>query len=390
MPLHLEATTYHADVCTYLIEREADLWRWGSASTQDDLQQVRLHLLKTTYQLTPAAHPGLHAAAARAAQALGISPAISLYQSNDGGGANAAIYTAPGEAHIIFQGPVLGMLDSAEIDAVLGHELAHYLLWQRDGQRYWIASRILDRLALEESPPGVWASTAIRYQQYTEIYADRGAYAVCGDIGPCIASLVKLQTGAPEVHIESYLQQAERILVHENAAGEHAGHPQNFIRTRALSLHAAGAQGIDATLAALLDGAMTLDRLDILGQAALHKLTRGVLARLLAPGWFASDSVLALARRYYPDYHQGEAAQEALALPSGHRLGEYFCFVLLDFVCVDPLLEDLPLARALQIAEELDIGEAFDDLLLKETGIKKTALVKLKSMRDELLAHATT
>ena len=390
--LHLDATTYHADVCNYLTEREPDLWRWGTASLQDDLQQVRLHLLKTTYQLSLDAHPELHAAAARAAQSLGISPAISLYQSNAGSGANVAIYTAAGEAHIIFQGPVLGMLAGVEIDAVLGHELAHYLLWQRDGQRYWIASRILDRLAIEESPPGVWASTAIRYQQYTEVYADRGAYAVCRDINPCIASLVKIQTGTPQVHVASYLQQADRILSMESAAGELAGHPQNCIRTRALALHAAGASDIDATLATLLGGPLNLERLDILGQVELHLLTSSVLARLLAPAWFATDSVLALARRYYPDFQHGEAPlpRHAGTLPPGHQLGEFFCFVLLDFACADPSLEDLPLACTLRMAEELGVSEAFDALLLKETGIKKGALAKLKAARDELLTQATT
>ena len=455
--MHLEATTYHADVCNYLTEREPDLWRWAMSSMQDDLQQVRLHLLKTTYQLSSEAHPDLHAAASRAAHALGISPAISLYQSNDGSGANVAIFTAPDEAHIIFQGPVLGMLDSAEIDAVLGHELAHYLLWQRDGQRYWTTNRILDRLAHEESPPGVWANTALRYQQYTEIYADRGAYAVCGDIGPCIASLVKLETGTPQVHVESYLQQADRILTHESATGEHASHPQNFIRTRALELHAKGARGIgansdaktaaeidagtdavidtridariaagiddridpgidagidagsyasidagngaglDASLAALLGGPVKLERLDILDQVELHRLTRSMLARLLTPSWFASDSVMALARRYYPDFQQGEPAlprhtnpQGAVLLPPRHQLGEFFSFVLLDFACIDPLLEDLPLAAALRSAEELGISEAFEALLLKETGIKKTVLAKLKTGRDELLSQATT
>ncbi len=393
----LEATTYHVDVCNYLTEREPDLWRWGMSAMQDDLQQVRLHLLKTTYQLSPEAHPELHAAAARVAQALGISPAVSLYQSNDAGGANVAIYTAADEAHIIFQGPVLGMLDGAEIDAVLGHELAHYLLWRRDDQRYWIASRILDRLALEESAPGVWASTAIRYQQYTEIYADRGAYAACRDIAPCIASLVKIQTGTPQVHVESYLQQADRILAHEEAPGEVGGHPQNFIRARALALHAAGADESDPALARLLAGPVNLERLDILGQVELHLLTRSVIARLLAPPWFASDSVLALARRYYADYQHGEAplarhagAQGAIKLPEGHQLGQFLSFVLLDFACVDPTLEDLPPAAALRMAAELGIGDAFDAALLKETGIKKTALAKLKAMRDELLAQATT
>lgn len=391
----MEATHYHVDVCNYLTGHEPDLWRWGVSSMQDDLQQVRLHLLKTTYQLSAEAHPELHAAAARVARALGISPAISLYQSNDGGGANVAIYTANAEAHIIFQGPVLGMLDGAERDAVLGHELAHCLLWQRDGQRYWIASRILERLALEERAPGVWTNTATRYQQYTEIFADRGAYAACGDIAPCIASLVKIQTGAPQVHVESYLQQADRILAHQGAPGELAGHPQNFIRARALALHAAGADGIDTTLAALLGGPVDLAGLDILGQVELHLLTRSVLARLLAPHWFASDAVLALARRYYAGYQHGEAplarhaaAQGAVALPPGHRLAEFFSFVLLDFAHVDPLLDDVPLAAALRMAQELGIGEAFDAALLKETTLKKSALAKLKSARDDLLARS--
>ena len=367
---------------------------------QDDLQQVRLHLLKTTYQLSPEAHPDLHAAAARVAQALGINPAISLYQSNDAGGANVAIYTAAGEAHIIFQGPVLGMLGGAEIDAVLGHELAHYLLWQRDGQRYWIASRILDRLALEEAPPGVWSATALRYQQYTEIYADRGAFAACGDIGPCIASLVKIQTGTPEVHVASYLQQAERILAHPGGAGDNGeagAHPQNFIRTRALSLHAATASGIDAALAPLLSGPLHLERLDILDQVELHHLMRSVLARLLAPAWFASDSTLALARRYYSDFQHGEAPLARhidglgrLVLPAGHQLGQFLSFVLLDFAHVDPLLEELPLAAALRLAEELAIGDTFDALLIKEAAIKKGALAKLKAARDERLLQATT
>ncbi len=391
----LEATTYHVDVCNYLMEREPDLWRWGMSAMQDDLQQVRLHLLKTTYQLSPEAHPDLHAAAARVARALGISPALSLYQSNDGGGANVAIYTAADEAHIIFQGPVLGMLSGAEIDAVLGHELAHYLLWRRDGQRYWIASRLLDRLAHEESAPGVWSSTAIRYQQYTEIYADRGAYAACRDIAPCIASLVKIQTGTRQVHLESYLRQADSILAQEDAPGEHGGHPRNFIRARALALHAAGAGESDPALARLLSGPVNLERLDILGQVELHLLTRSVIARLLAPGWFASEAVLALARRYYDNFKHGEAPlarhvgpDGRVTLPEGHQLGQFLSFVLLDFALVDPTLEDLPPAAALRLAAELGIGEAFDAALLKETAMKKTALAKLKTARDQLLEQA--
>lgn len=378
----MEATSYHVDVCNYLIGQEPDLWRWGQSAAQDDLQQVRLHLLKTTHLLSLEAHPELHAAAARAAHTLGISAAISLYQSDRSGAANVAVYTAAGEAHITFHGPVLALLSTAETDAVLGHELAHYLLWQRDGQRYWIASRILDRLALEEAPPGVWAATAQRYHQYTEIVADRGAFAVCGDIHPCITSLGKIQGGG---------------VLAEGASGEPAAHPPHGVRARALALHAEGAASIDATLAPLLAGPLHLDRLDILGQVELYLLTRSVLARLLAPAWFSSENALALARRYYSDYQHGEAplarhigVQGVIVLPPDHQLGQFFSFVLLDFAYVDPLLEELPLAAALRIADDMAIGDDFEALLLKEATIKKTALTKLKAARDELLAQAQT
>ena len=393
----LNPTQYHVDVCSYLERHEPELWKWGASAKQDDIAQVRLHLLKTTYELSYEAHPELHAAAARAAQGLGIAPQVSLYQSNDGGGANVAVYTAPDEAHIIFQGPVLGMLVGAELDAVLGHELAHYLLWRRDAGRLWIGSRIVDRLAHEEGGDGVWTHTAQRFQQYTEIYDDRGAYAVCADIAPCIAGLVKTQTGTPDVHVESYLKQADKVLAHAGVINEGTSHPQTFIRAKALALHAMNAPELEATLTSLLVGPADLDKLDILGQHELHALTRSIIARLLAPAWFGSDSVLALARRYFSGYVHGEAPQArhigpqgAVVLPAGHRLAHFLSFVLLDFALADPLMEELPVAAALRLAQELDIADDFDAALLKETKMKKPALAKLKATRDELLKHADT
>jgi hypothetical protein len=374
-------------VCDYLEQQEPELWRWAEAAGQDDLERTRLHLLKTTYQLSAEAHAPLHDAAARAAAALGIAPAISLYQSNEGGGVNVGIYIGPDEAHIVFQGPVLTLLSERERDAVMGHELAHYLLWRRDAGRYLLASQILDRLASEEDG-GVWSQTAARFRHYTEIYADRGAYQACQDLGACIAGLVKIDTGSAEVHADSYLAQAERVLAHGEVANAGVSHPQNFIRAKALALHAAGSPLLAASRAGWLKGQLDIDRLDILDQIELHRLTRAILLRLLQPGWFRSDAVLALASRYYADFAGGEAPPAPIALPAEHKLDTFLCFVLLDFAFVDPALEDLPLAAALRMADELGIAASFDGALLKETKFKKTALAKLKQVRDDVLARA--
>ena len=383
----MEATHYHIAVCDYLQQQESELWRWAAAAGQDDLERTRLHLLKTTYQLSAEAHAPLHQAAARAAGALGIAPSISLYQSNEGGGVNVGIYIGADEVHIVFQGPVLTLLSVRELDAVMGHELAHYLLWRRDGGRYLLASQILDRLASEEYG-GVWFHTAARFQHYTEIYADRGAYQACQDLAACISGLVKIDTGSADVHADSYLQQAERVLAHGGVVNSGVTHPQNFIRAKALALHAAGSSELEPLLAGLLKGQLDLDRLDILDQLEVHRLTRSILLRMLAPAWFRSDAVLALANRYYGDFSAGVAPATPVTLPAGHKLDGFLCFVLLDFAFVDPALEDLPLAAALRMADELGIAASFDAALLKETRVKKAALAKLKQVRDEILARA--
>ncbi|SHM96625.1 Zn-dependent protease with chaperone function [Duganella sacchari] len=383
----LEPTNYHLAVCAYLEQREPELWNWIAASRQEQDPALRLHLLKTTYQLSQEAHPALHAAVAQASQRLNIAPEVALYQANHAEQINVAIYVENNAAHIIFSGAVLELLDDAELSAVIGHELAHYELWQRDGGRFWIASRLVERLADEEPGRGEWHYTALRYQQYMEIYADRGAYRVCQDIAPCIASLVKIQTGLKQVHVDSYLEQAERILAHDGVVSDAVSHPQAFIRAKALAMHAAAAPELDATLDRLLAGAMEPDTLDITGQVALAALTRSVVASLLTSPWFASDAVKALARRYWDDFTPGEAAAPQhlgavgqVLLPDAHKLDTYLSFVLLDFACVDPTLEELPMAAALQLADQLGIGDTFETTVLKETRLKKTAPAKLRAM----------
>jgi hypothetical protein len=390
----MQPTPFHRAVAGHLQVQEPDLWNWFVSTADADADAIRLDLLKTTYKLTEEHHPDLYASARAACAALDINPAVTLYQARGNEGANATAYALPGEAHIVFSGPLFDLLGADEMLAVLGHELAHYRLWQEDEGRYLTADRLLHRLAAEEASAGVWSWTALRYRQYTEIYADRGAYQVCGSILPCVASLVKVETGTRQIHAEAYIGQADEIFRAGDTVSHDVTHPQSFIRTRALKLHAEAPADVETAVERMLQGAPQLDRLDVLGQAQLHACTRRLLCALLAPAWMRSETLLALARRYFEDLRDEEfrapagPAAQAVTLPPQHRFEDYLGYVLLDFALADPQLQDAPAAACLEMATQLEIGEPFEKLLLREARMNKRALAKLKSEAAQIVAQA--
>jgi hypothetical protein len=69
---------------------------------------------------------------------------------------------------------------------------------------------------------------------------------------------------------------------------------------------------------------------------------------------------------------------------------EYLCYLLLDFAVVDRDLEDVPLAAALDWSGRLEIEEQFEKLVVKELGIGKRQLNKLKKEAATMLANAET
>lgn len=386
----MEPSSYHRQVSHYLEHNEPELWRWMSSSQDEHQSALQLHLLKTCYQLSVEAHAPLHELIADVCKTLQVTPRISLYQATRTESTNVAIYMGKDEAYIIFQGPVLDLLSDDELKAVLGHEMSHYLLWQREDRRYWIASQILDRLAIEPDTTNVWVSTAIRFQQHTEIYADRGAFRACGDIAPCISSLVKLETGLKQVHAESYLKQADEIFANDTVVSDGLSHPQAYIRARALQLHRDAEPNGEQTIASMLAGPLSTEKLDILGQLDVQKITRDVLMQLLVPAWFQTDSVLSLARKYFEDFAPAKnpGLKVSSTLPAGHQIDEYLSFVLLDFATADASLEEYPVMAALHLSGQLEIAETFERLLLKETKLKKTQLSRLKKDAETLLKQA--
>ena len=103
---------------------------------------------------------------------------------------NAAICYLPGEAHLIFTGPILTLLSAMELRAVIGHELAHYLLWQIEDGAYYLADRILHQSAAHAQAESSHIQSARLWSLATELFADRGSYQATGCLETDVASLV--------------------------------------------------------------------------------------------------------------------------------------------------------------------------------------------------------
>ncbi len=390
---NLEPLPYHLELRDYLKSQERDLWNWfASARAQADYtENLRLELLKSTYRLDAASHPDLAQMVESVKKALKLDIPVTVYQAQNSPQTNAALYFIPGEGHVVFSGPVLSLLNADEIKSVLGHELAHYRLWQWEQGELHISDRLIQTVAADPRAVEAHEHTAQRYQLYTEIFADRGSLCVTGDVNPVIAGLVKIQTGLTQVSAPAYLKQAEEIFAKDNVATEGLSHPEAFIRARALSLWQERRHEAHPHISKMIEGAESLDRLDLIGQTRMVKNTRRLLENFLQPKWFQTPAILGHAKLFF-DGFQPAARKDSSALEafkSGDaRTYEYLSYVLLDFVTADPELDDMPLAAALELSRQLEFDAQFEKLAAKELKIKVRDVRKLKEQAAEMLEKA--
>jgi hypothetical protein len=389
----LEPLPYHREVVAYLKSTEPELWKWASSAEvrEEFSEETRTALLKANYRLDAAGHPDLVERCAAVAQRLGVTVPITLYQASGGLGMNAMLCHLPNEAHIVFMGPVLATLKGAELEAVLAHELAHYRLWEMEGGEYLIADRLLMAAANDPRAAMSHAQTARRYRLYTEIFADRGSLAGCGELDATVAALLKTETGLTEVSASSYLRQADEIFSRADAPTKGLDHPETFIRARALRLWEEPDAELETWLSGIIEGPLALDELDLAGQFRMAQLTRRFLGELLRPSWFQTPPVLAHARAFFPDFVPASTPDETLVAElrvTDAATREYLCYLLLDFAAIDRELEDVPLAAALDWSGRLELAEQFEKMTLKELGIGKRQLNKLKKESAAMLAGA--
>jgi len=367
------------------------LWAWASSASVRGAaaEELRAEMLKTNYRLDAQGHPELVAQCALVAERMEVTAPVTMYQSTAGAGMNACLCFFPGEVHIVFSGPILATLKEQELSAVLAHELAHYRLWEIENGDFLVADRLLSAAANDSRAAWSHAQTARRFQLYTEIYADRGACVGCGELDAAVAALVKTETGLAQVSGASYLRQAEEIFSREAATAKGIDHPETFIRARALQLWREGDEELDSWLAATIEGPLTIDSLDLIGQGKLTALTRRFLGALLRPKWFQTAAVLAHAKSFFTDFAPAREADDALVSELVGLDGptrEYFCYLMLDFAVVDRELNDVPLALAFDWAGRFEATAVLEKLLTKELGLGKRPLAKLRKDGPAMLA----
>lgn len=389
----LEPLPYHVELRDYLKSQERELWNWfASARAQADYtENLRMDLLKSTYRLDAESHPELYQGVEAAKARLQLDIPVTVYQAQNSPQPNAALYFIPGEGHVVFSGPVLSLLSAEEIKSVLGHELAHYRLWQWEQGELHIADRLIQAVANDPRAAESHEQTARRFQLYTEIFADRGSLCVTGDIHPVVAGLVKIETGLNQVSAPAYLKQADEIFSKDNIATEGLSHPEAFIRARALSLWHNQREQAHPHISKMIEGVESLDSLDLIGQTRMVKSTRRLLEQFLQPKWFQTAAVLGHAKLFFDNF-QPAATKDPGVLEafkaSDSKTREYLCFVLLDFVTADPELDEMPLVAALEFSRQLNLDAQFEKLAAKELKLKVRDVRKLKEQAAEMLAKA--
>jgi hypothetical protein len=262
-------------------------------------------------------------------------------------------------------------------------------LWTRDGGDFHIADRLINAVANNPRAESSHEQTARRYQLYTEIFADRGSFCATRDANAVICGLVKLNTGLAEVSADGYLKQAEEVFAKGAVTTEGISHPETFIRARALGLWRDKGENAELEIREMIEGAMALDELDLIGQRRMSAATRRLLQIFLKPKWFQTDAVLGHAKLFFTDFGV-PATNDSLDdfKFKDAKLREYLCYVLLDFTKADPELDEVPLAAALEFSRQLEFDSQFEKIAAKELNMKLRDVRKLKEHAPDLLAKA--
>ena len=386
---------YHRGVLGYV--RRVDHRAWEAllpeAEADPELTDV---LLRNTYRLEATSHPGLHEAAQRAAEALDLDVEVEFFQAQGSGAPNASLLHQAGKAVILFEGPLLERLDPAELTAVIGHELAHRLLWTMDAGAYLAVDRLLDAAAGDARTPAQYLETRRRWVMACELFADRGAFKACGELSTTVRALLKIQTGLSGVDPEASYRQADELDLSTGSRG--TSHPEGVARAWALKNWLAGED-----VEILLTGPLDVDSPDLLDAVLLRELSMDFAAHIAQTEGLRTDTVATFAAGFADPPGllgvPGGAAprfDEPLAIrpvdgapiprprPLTAATKQYLCYVLLDLATADPEAGDAGLVASMGVARRAGLTP-YDDLADDELGWSDKRRAELQAAADEVV-----
>ena len=387
----LQSLPYHQKVREHF-KSQPKTWDYFTVekNKEGQLEQFKSELLKNTYKFDPTVDNFIYDKLTIAKEKLDLQNLpVTVYQAQYTDELNATIVYLNGEAHIVFSGPITKLLDDEELLAVLAHELTHIKLYSMLDGDVEVADRIITAIANNHNSDASYYETARLFRLYTEIFCDRGAYKVTGKTAPVITSLVKASTGLDKVNAESYLKQADEIFsAQSDLKTIGISHPENFIRARAIELWHQKKELAEPEIIKMIEGYSNLDQLDIFKQKELANLTRQYLQLFLKPKWFQSTMVISQAKQYFTDFSLDAKAvldEKTIELLSALHTSvkDYLAYVLLDFVLIDPTMEEIPAGWAIQFAEDAQLKDMYDAILKKEM---KFSDKKLQQYKEKMLA----
>lgn len=377
----LRPLPYHREVAAVLEMEQPKAFAalLPTGSTPDS--EVHESLLRHAYRLDPAGHPVPHAAVARAAAALEVQVPVDLFAFEGRLGGNAELIFVPERPVIVLSGDTLNLLDADELCAVVGHELAHYVLWTVDSGRHLAASRLLDAAETDARTDAEYLETARRLRLATELFADRGALLSCGSLTTTLRALLKLTTGLADVDPDGYLRQAAEVDLGKPSSG--TSHPETVLRAWALQEWQRDNEAAEPAISRALGGLLDLNTLDVLDQDRLRGLTETLVRSVLLDAAMRTDEVIDHAAQFgvkTSDTGPVEIVVDDLA-PETRR---YLACVLLDFATVDAELGADGIARMLLLARRQGLGPELDKQLGAELDLSDRARNKVRARVEDL------
>ncbi|MDF4204005.1 M48 family metalloprotease [Maribacter sp. SA7] len=383
----IEIYDFHTKLKDHFKSRKKT-WDWfaNQKIKTDQKKEVKTSILKNTFRLERTDYENLYTISDEVCSALQIDAQVTFYQEQNSVQLNTSICIIENEAHIVFSGNVLNILNSDEQKALLGHELGHYLFSKMDNEAYEVTERIIDALSADVNSDDAYIETFRKFKLYLELFCDSCAFNVCAEKESMISTLVKLETGLSEVNASSYLKQAMEIISEdEDLITERSTHPESYIRSIALHQKAENLEEKEiVAIKQLVEGSLDLNKLDLFQQHKLKDISLSLIQLILKPKWMQTELTQNLAHEYFANYSKeksGFSLTEIKDFISEMHVNckNYLSYILLDFTRADNELELLPLGHTMEISELLDINKDYVKVVKKELKLNQKELKKIQS-----------